>query len=73
MYPNLSAEMARKKIEQKDIAILLNKGNSDISLRFNGKRSWLLDEAEKIKKEMFPDLSMDYLFETLSDFEEKRE
>ena len=73
MYPNLSAEMARKKIEQKDIAVLLNKGNSDISLRFNGKRSWLLDEAKKIKKEMFPDLSMDYLFETLSDFEEKRE
>ena len=73
MFPNLSAEMARRKIEQKDIAILLNRGNSDISLRFNGKRSWLLDEAKKIKKELFPDLSMDYLFETSLELEEKKE
>lgn len=54
MYPNLNAEMARNKIEQKDIAKALNKGADGISLKFNGKRAWLLDEAKEIKKVFFP-------------------
>lgn len=64
MYPNLNAEMARNKIEQKDIAKALNKGADGISLKFNGKRAWLLDEAKEIKKSFFPKLTLDYLFQT---------
>lgn len=67
MYPNLNAEMSRKRIEQKDIAKALNKGADGISLKFNGKRAWLLEEAKKIKSEFFPNLSIDYLFTTKED------
>ena len=64
MYHNLNAEMKRLDIEQKDIAKLLNKGEDGISLKFNGKRAWLLEEAKCIKKEFFPSLTLDYLFES---------
>lgn len=64
MYPNLNAEMKRLDIEQKDIARLLNKGEDGISLKFNGKRAWLLEEAKSIKKQFFPNMSLDYLFES---------
>lgn len=67
MYPNLNAEMARNKIEQKDIAKALNKGADGISLKFNGKRAWLLDEAKEIKRKFFPKLTLDYLFQTESE------
>lgn len=64
MYPNLNAEMSRNDFEQKDIAKALNKGQDAISLKFNGKRPWLLEEAKKIKSIFFPNLTIDYLFET---------
>lgn len=64
MYPNLNAEMSRNDLEQKDIAKKLNKGQDAISLKFNGKRAWLLDEAKKIKAYFFPNLTIDYLFAT---------
>ena len=64
MYPNLNAEMKRIGVEQKDIARVLSKGADGISLKFNGKRAWLLEEAKKIKSEFFPNLSLEYLFST---------
>lgn len=67
MYPNLNAEMSRIGIEQKDIAKALNKGPDGISLKFNGKRAWLLEEAKQIKKTFFPKFTVDYLFETKED------
>ena len=73
MFPNLSAEMARKRIEQKDIARVLKKGEDGISLKFNGKRAWLLDEAKIIKKTFFPDLAIEYLFTTNEELKEKEE
>lgn len=63
MYPNLNAEMSRIGIEQKDIAKCINKGADAVSLKINGKRVWLLEEAKKIKNTFFPDLSIEYLFE----------
>lgn len=67
MYPNLNAEMSRIGIEQKDIAKKLNKGADGVSLKINGKRAWLLDEAKIIKATFFPNLSIDYLFEAKED------
>lgn len=75
MYPNLNAEMSRIGIEQKDIAKKLNKGADGVSLKINGKRAWLLDEAKIIKAAFFPNLSIDYLFEAKEDnsIQEKEE
>jgi antitoxin component HigA of HigAB toxin-antitoxin module len=73
MYPNLNAEMSRIGIEQKDIARVLGKGADGISLKINGKRAWLLEEAKKIKSEFFPNLSIDYLFISKEDTSIERE
>lgn len=64
MFPNLNAEMSRTGLEQKDIAKALNKGADGISLKFNGKRAWLLEEAKDIKRIFFPKYTIDYLFMT---------
>lgn len=62
MYRNLLAEMARKDITKKQIAKLLKVRDATISDKINGKYSFKLDEAFKIKKEFFPQLSIEYLF-----------
>lgn len=64
MYPNLSAEMSRLGIEQKGLAKYIEKGKDAVSLKMNGKRIWLLEEAKKIKKTFFADLTIEYLFAT---------
>lgn len=64
MYPNLNAEMSRLGIEQKDIAKCIKKGPDAVSLKMNGKRVWLLEEAKKIRKTFFNTLTIEYLFET---------
>lgn len=73
MFPNLNAEMSRFEIEQKDIAKALKKGADGISLKFNGKRAWLLDEAKKIKSEFFPQFTIDYLFATKDELNQEKE
>lgn len=62
MYPNLKAEMARKKITQLAIAECLNVTPTTISLKLNGKAKLLLPECMKIKNNFFPDCSLEYLF-----------
>lgn len=63
MYRNLLAEMARKNITKKEIANFLDLRVATICDKINGKYSFKLDEAFKIKKEFFPQLSVEYLFE----------
>lgn len=69
MYPNLNAEMSRKKIEQKDLAKCISKGQDAISLKMNGKRCWLLDEVKAIRNTFFPNLTIEYLFKTQEELE----
>lgn len=64
MYPNLEAEMARKKITQAKLAEILGITPTTLSLKLNGKSSLSLKECVKIKKSAFPDKSLDYLFKT---------
>lgn len=64
MFHNLLAEMARIGISQGDICRCINKCHSNVSEKINGKREFKLSEMKKIKEEFFPDLSLDYLFET---------
>lgn len=67
MYHNLKAEMARKGIKVKDIADLLKVRRATASDKINGKYRFYCDEAIKIKKTFFPDLSIDYLFQSKND------
>jgi plasmid maintenance system antidote protein VapI len=52
-YGNLLAEMAMANITQNEIATLLNKTISTVSTKINGKYPFTLDEAVKIKENLF--------------------
>lgn len=62
MYPNLSAELARKGLKQKDIVSILKVRPATVSHKLQGKSPLMIDEAIKIQKSLFPDMSLDYLF-----------
>ncbi|EFM10136.1 putative plasmid maintenance system antidote protein, XRE family [Paenibacillus curdlanolyticus YK9] len=65
MFPNLTAELARKGLKQKDIIPVLNTNRpATVSAKLNGKAPLWIDEAFKIQSEFFPDLPLDYLFKT---------
>lgn len=65
MYPNLTAELARKGLKQKDILqVLKTRRPATVSEKLSGKCPLLIDEAFKIQSAFFPDLSLDYLFKT---------
>lgn len=61
-YSNLKAEMAREGIKQVQIAELLDVREATISDKINGKSTFDIDEAIKIKRTYFPNLSLEYLF-----------
>jgi len=64
IYKNLAAEMARKGITKKDLAKLLNMRYPTVVDKTNGKSRFYLDEAIKIKDIFFPDLDLEYLFDS---------
>lgn len=66
MYPNVRAEMARKKVTLAILGEELNLSTTTISLKLNGKYSISLDEAKKIKKVLETDLPLEILFEEAS-------
>lgn len=63
MYRNLEAEMARNRLTRKDISNLLNVRYATVIEKLNGKYSFKLEEAFKIKQTFFPDLTVEYLFQ----------
>lgn len=70
MFPNLEAEMARLKITQAKMAEVLGIRPTTLSFKLNGKSPLSLKECVKIKNEIFPDKSLDYLFATDADPEQ---
>lgn len=64
MFPNLEAEMARKKITQQDLAKMLGITPTTLSFKLSGKSTLSLKECVKIKNTIFPDQTLDYLFDT---------
>lgn len=69
LYPNLAAECARKGIKQKDIARVIDTRRiATVSAKLSGKSPLLIDEAFKIQSAFFPNCTLDYLFQTSSDF-----
>ena len=72
MFPNLEAEMARNKITQAKLADILNVTPTTMSFKLSGRSSLSLKECVEIKRKVFPNKTLDYLFATESDGSEKK-
>lgn len=62
MFPNLDAEMARRKIKQIELAKKIHKTPTTLSLKLNGKAPITLTECIEIKNAVNPNCSVEYLF-----------
>ncbi len=67
MYSNLYKEMKKKNISEEDIAKVLDIKKDIVILKLKNKDDLLVEEAKKIKFNFFPDLTMEYLFESNDD------
>lgn len=63
-YGNLKAEMGRSDITIEAISELLKIHRNSVANKVNGRSRFTVDEAKMIKEAFFPELSIDYLFET---------
>lgn len=61
-YPNLKAEMARDNIGIKDLMEVTGKSRSAVSNNLNGRGKFSVEDSLKIRNNLFPKLSIDYLF-----------
>ena len=64
MYPNLDAELARKKIARTQLAKILKVNPGTLSLKLNGKAPLTLTECIEIKQAVGEQYSIEYLFAT---------
>ena len=71
-YRNLRAEMARIGITIKDLMAVTGKSRPGISNNLNAKGSFSVKDSLAIRNTFFPDMSIDYLFES-DDEPEKHE
>ena len=71
MYKNLLAEMARRGINNLQIAKAIGINPSTLSAKLNSYDRLKLCEAERIKEIFFPGMSIEYLFATEPEGEDK--
>lgn len=64
MFPNLYAEMARRKITQVSLAGKIGRTPTTVSMKLSGKAPISLAECVEIKNAIDETLSVDYLFAT---------
>ena len=64
MFPNLDAEMARRKITKTLLAKKIHKTPTTLCLKLNGRAPLTLSECLEIKNALGAELSIDYLFST---------
>lgn len=64
MFPNLNAEMARAKLTIKDLSRVTAINYETLKLKFRGITEFKLCEMVQIKRKVFPNKTLDYLFET---------
>lgn len=62
MYRNLKAEMARRGITNERLAKGIGVNPATMSAKLNVVGRMRLDEAQQIRDEFFPEMTMDYLF-----------
>lgn len=66
MYPNLEAEMARKGLTNKECAGICKISEKTFSSRRTGQSEFVLAEMKALQKvfqEVFPNCTLEYLFE----------
>lgn len=63
MFPNLEAEMTRRRVSREDIAKLTKKNYATVCLKLTGKAPFTLNEAKLIKDKFFSDCDLEELFE----------
>lgn len=64
MFSNLEAEMAREKISIKKLSELTEINYETLKLKFRGVTEFKLGEMLLIKRKVFNNESLDYLFAT---------
>ena len=64
MLKNLKAEMTRQGLFYRDIAEVIGKDEKSVSNKISCKTEFTRKEMINIKKTFFPNLTLDYLFET---------
>lgn len=62
MLRNLSAEMARHGIAERDIAAEIEKSIRSVHDKINGKFSFSMPDAIRIRDRFFPGMTLEYLF-----------
>jgi len=62
MFPNLKAEMARHNVRTKDIATVAGIAETSANNKIAGRTPFTLEEAIKIRDNLFPGMEIDYLF-----------
>lgn len=67
MFPNLDAELARKRITRAALAARIHVTPTTLSLKLNGKAPITLVECVSIKEAIGTDMSIESLFETKKD------
>lgn len=70
MFYNLNAEMGRAKLTIKKLAELSGINYESLKLKLRGVTEFKLREMVAIKKKVFPNKTLDYLFATESDQKE---
>ena len=68
---NLVAEMARYGVRISDIQNLLNCSERTVRNKLNNERDFTIPEALKIRNTFFPGMSIEYLFATEPEGEDK--
>ena len=63
-YRNLEAELAREGLTRENLAELLDVSVATMSKKLSYINRLKLYEAKRIRDLLFPELSIDYLFET---------
>lgn len=64
MFPNLEAELARRKITRNSLANVLNVTPNTITRKLNGDTPIYLEECLQIKKVLGVRMSIEQLFST---------
>lgn len=62
MFPNLNAELARNKLTVKSLSKITGINYESLKNKVSGKTEFKRSEMYQIKKDAFPEYSIDYLF-----------
>ncbi|WEG13962.1 XRE family transcriptional regulator [Pullulanibacillus sp. KACC 23026] len=73
MLKNLKAEMARKNVKGKDLALLLGCRVATVYDKMNGHYGFSFYEALAIKNHFFPEYDLEYLFHQEQEAEELKQ